>query len=335
MRFGIELEVVGMSPEDAAALLVRNGVSCNSPSVRHTTQTTWKCVRDGSVSNGFELVSPPMDFNDDTFAAIRNICTILQDAGCGVNQSCGFHVHIEVAQLAAKHVANIYNRYRKFQYKINNFLSRDRRNNTYCRAAQSDLVPADTIADLARQRPDRYATVNLQSFIKYGTIEFRQHQGTINASDIISWVKFLRDFVVSSERVIEATEVVAPVQRYVPPTMVAQPVQPTGDMPRSSLQILTLLANGARRTAEEMAQALNMTPDSVRSSISRMRTRNNVNIKFRRGAYSIQLTYLPAPVIAPIAVVAPTQPVRLDHVFRGVHPDLRAFFNRRSVVLAA
>ena len=334
MRFGIELEVVGMSPEDAAALLVRSGVSCNSPSVRHTTQSTWKCVRDGSVSNGFELVSPPMEFNDDTFAAIRNICTILQDAGCGVNTSCGFHVHIEVAQLAAQHVANIYNRYRKFQYKINNFLSRDRRNNTYCRAAASDLRPADTIAELASQRPDRYATVNLQSFIKYGTIEFRQHQGTINASDIVSWVKFLRDFVVSSERII-AEPAPQPVQAYVPPVMVARPIQPTGDMPRSSLQILTLLANGARRSAEEMAQALSMTPDSVRSSISRMRTRNNVNIKFRRGAYSIQVEYFPAAVVAAVVAVAPTPVVRPDHVFRGVHPDLRAFFNRRSIVLAA
>ena len=37
----------------------------------------------------------------------------------------------------------------------------------------------------------RYKTVNLACFSRYGTIEFRQHQGTHNGEKIVSWIKFV------------------------------------------------------------------------------------------------------------------------------------------------
>ena len=40
-------------------------------------------------------------------------------------------------------------------------------------------------------RDPRYQCVNPQSFPKYGTIEFRAHQGTTNATKIDNWVQFL------------------------------------------------------------------------------------------------------------------------------------------------
>jgi hypothetical protein len=37
---------------------------------------------------------------------------------------------------------------------------------------------------------DRYRALNFNAYAKYGTVEVRQHQGTLNADKIINWVKF-------------------------------------------------------------------------------------------------------------------------------------------------
>lgn len=37
--------------------------------------------------------------------------------------------------------------------------------------------------------------VNFTSLAKYGTIEFRQHEGTVDAKETLSWVDFLVQFV--------------------------------------------------------------------------------------------------------------------------------------------
>jgi hypothetical protein len=37
---------------------------------------------------------------------------------------------------------------------------------------------------------DRYRSLNLQSFGLYGTVEIRQHQGTLNATKALAWVAY-------------------------------------------------------------------------------------------------------------------------------------------------
>jgi hypothetical protein len=37
---------------------------------------------------------------------------------------------------------------------------------------------------------DRYRALNFNAYAKYGTVEVRQHQGTLNADKIINWIKF-------------------------------------------------------------------------------------------------------------------------------------------------
>ena len=41
---------------------------------------------------------------------------------------------------------------------------------------------------------DRYMAVNLASFSKYGTVEFRQHGGTTNANHIVKWIELMHRF---------------------------------------------------------------------------------------------------------------------------------------------
>jgi hypothetical protein len=37
---------------------------------------------------------------------------------------------------------------------------------------------------------DRYRNLNVAAYARHGTLEFRQHQGTVNATKMVAWVKF-------------------------------------------------------------------------------------------------------------------------------------------------
>jgi hypothetical protein len=42
---------------------------------------------------------------------------------------------------------------------------------------------------------DRYRTVNVTAYPKYGSIEFRQHQGTLSYAKMLRWVKLGQSIV--------------------------------------------------------------------------------------------------------------------------------------------
>ena len=54
---------------------------------------------------------------------------------------------------------------------------------------------ARCVFDLAAAQGDRYCKINIFPFRNYGTVEFRQHPGTLDPDEIINWVRFLRSFV--------------------------------------------------------------------------------------------------------------------------------------------
>lgn len=58
---------------------------------------------------------------------------------------------------------------------------------------------ATTINEMANIMGSRYFKVNLMSFQRHGTIEFRQHSGTVNATKIANWVRFLGQFIDNSK----------------------------------------------------------------------------------------------------------------------------------------
>lgn len=48
--------------------------------------------------------------------------------------------------------------------------------------------------------PGRYFKINLQAYLRHGTIEFRQHSGSANATKVCNWVRFLQAFIDESCR---------------------------------------------------------------------------------------------------------------------------------------
>lgn len=204
--FGTELECYlpnGVSHIEAARRITAAGVSCSAQNYNHNTATSWKIVTDGSLGDyqrGAEIVSPILR-GEAGLAQLHTVCTVLTDMGAEIKRTCGFHVHVGIRNEDAQTVANIYALYGHYEPVIDTFMPRSRRaqGSGYCKAvrnlAQRASVAQD-VNEIARiMGRDRYFTVNIESYFRYGTIEFRQHSGTVDPQKATSWVRVLLGLV--------------------------------------------------------------------------------------------------------------------------------------------
>lgn len=204
-KFGIELEIAGINREVALRALHAVGINVQVEAYNHTTRGHWKFVSDASVRDGFEVVSPVLR-GEAGIEEAMTVAEALSDAGATVNRSCGFHVHFDAADLSAADVKTIVHRYAAHEAEIDAFMPPSRRGgeNSFClpvaRFLNRRFDEARTIGELAAAQPGRYFKVNLQSYRRHGTLEFRQHSGTVNANKVANWVRFLGEFIDQCKR---------------------------------------------------------------------------------------------------------------------------------------
>ena len=202
--FGIEVEFNGINRSTARAALVAAGLSCMEESYNHQVRNHWKIVHDASVSGtGLELVSPILQGADGLRDAMIAVDALL-GAGARVDRSCGLHVHVGAARMTGLQIARVAELYTSNNDAIDTILAASRHDgaSTYCRrhsrttltAAMNNLngvVGHDAIRHAVTGLGSRYMTVNLTAYSRHGTIEFRQHQGTLNKEKVASWIKFV------------------------------------------------------------------------------------------------------------------------------------------------
>jgi len=228
--FGFEAEFFGITPTEATAALAAIGITAPYVGYNHDVSTNtvsgWKLVYDQSVNGrgtglgrGMELVSPVLRGEEGLVLAAKAV-NALQNAGGKTDKTCGLHIHIGMDGLTGKQIVKTLDLYSANQEHINKLIARSRWTNIYCQpmdryTRNSNTVVAfenaDSASDTRRLRPtlshyDRYHAVNLASYAKYGTVEFRQHQGTLNGEKVTSWVKFLMAMVEKSVTMDTATD---------------------------------------------------------------------------------------------------------------------------------
>lgn len=155
------------------------------------------CHEEYSDGCGLEIVSPIMKGREG-FRELENVMKGIRRAGGGVDRSCGLHVHHDARDMNAEQLAYLLDFYISHQTLIDSMLAPSRRStdrgNQWCRP-YDDREKAEIVgyAKQGRLRDihyDRYKTVNITSYAKYGSIEFRQHQGTLNYSKLSAWIRF-------------------------------------------------------------------------------------------------------------------------------------------------
>ncbi len=196
--FGIEIEFIGNRAAVSRALNDQ-GVTCAVQGYNHRTISTWKVVSDASLRGGEtgELVSPPMQYNDASFAIIEKVCAALETAGATVERQCGLHVHHDAGDFRGPDFARLVADYTDNRDIIDTFMpsSRSRSNGGWATSPTQRIRGLANATAVRRACHGRYTAVNVSAFFVHGTVEFRQHAGTIDAEKIISWVHFTHAFM--------------------------------------------------------------------------------------------------------------------------------------------
>lgn len=201
-KFGIEIEFVGATRDAVNQLVNSKGVRCRVEGYNHTTKTHWKIVTDASVNGGGEMVSPILQ-GQSGLEQLSKVCEALQEAGARVNVQCGLHVHLDARDLTVKEIGTIYDRYAKYEEQIDLCLPRSRRNSRWCESTKrhaTNVKQATSKTEQARVT-GRYRKINLTNLGTTGSLEFRQHSGTIEFRKIGHWLAFLMQFVAKSQEV--------------------------------------------------------------------------------------------------------------------------------------
>lgn len=198
--FGVEIEMThpNKSQRAIAQLLTGRGIPTSYMGYTHEVISTWKLVDDSSLTGGrykMELVSPILQ-GQEGIDELRKVLTIIEELGCKVNVSCGLHVHIGIQDYNVKNLTNLLKFYGKYEEEIDMVVAPSRR---VCRWARSlninsiwdRLNRCETFRDVENIMSTRYKKVNVFSYRRYGTVEFRQHGGSVNADKICSWVIML------------------------------------------------------------------------------------------------------------------------------------------------
>lgn len=237
--FGIELEFYGLSYREVKETLDKAGVSCymdgdiiyncdfdteeEEEAVRTAPRVGWKITDDGSIDNDdgdpVELVSPVLK-GIRGLREVAKVAQALKRAGAQVNDSCGFHVHVGAGNLTGATFINLVKRYAAYESVMDSFMTANRRlnENEYCRSLSGMLdrmnrlsgssTPTQVANRFSHSDYDhrygvssggRYYKVNLCSFLRHGTVEFRHHNGTMEAAKIVNWIVFCLSFVKNSE----------------------------------------------------------------------------------------------------------------------------------------
>ncbi len=279
--FGIEIETAGVSINRVENALDRAGVrGC-------------KVVPDGTPNVDAEIILPPLGDCQVAFEYIESVCDVLERVGCDINRNCGLHVHIGNAPLSddttpaaftgdsishmartgsyysnhgeafdAVIVKDIMQRYERQQATLNTMFASSRTNNRMCQALNaSQIEHATTIRELNH---GKFFAINLETWQR-GTIEFRQHGGTIDAVKIWNWVQFLINLVdhTIQNRVETGTRTIVQ----------DTPIDPFRRNSRVGVQY-TMMRNGnGGVTTREIMDATGCSEQRVRASVSDIRNR--------------------------------------------------------------
>lgn len=351
LTFGIEIETVlppSMSHMEAARKVAEiSGIPCAYAGYTHATTPTWKLVTDGSIEpygRGAEFVSPVLTADEAGFENARKVVAAINEIGCSVNRSTGFHVHVGARNMPVAFWREVVKMYVKFEATIDSIMPRSRRGagNRWCRpvtvTSQRDFDNATTLRDILRSvnhlgGEPRYNKLNVHAYERHGTIEFRQHSGTTDPVKVLNWTRMVVGICERAARIAREAAPTRTVTREVP--YAALTVRPG-----SKLAIIRDLLLRGDTTRAEVMRATGWTSVSMQQQADalgmQLRTRKAGRTMFYTGVYPNREE---AITVAPPSQPNETDslPANLDGLFAYAQAGegLRNYYRERQADLSA
>ena len=198
-------------------------IECEGVSIKPLKNVTWKSEDDGSLRGYYPetraefVMNGPVKFEDVEKALDK---LIKSQAGATFNFSfrTSVHVHLNVQGLTFPQLTALVYTYLLLEEPLINYCGEGRKANRFClRLADAEGLMEEVIKavqgedQLLRIGRDsiRYASLNLEAFKKYGSVEFRGMRGNMDKNILLPWVgmiKCLRDYAETKDGAFEVHE---------------------------------------------------------------------------------------------------------------------------------
>ena len=172
---------------------------------------SWRQVSEQSV-DGWELVLREPKCSHGLFLAIDELRTISGN----VNEQRTFtertsnHIHIDIRDMTYLQLMNFLTLAVMFEPVLFKYVASHRTSNHFCWSfldcqnlitrikkvnkaylTGNERAVRDRIASEFTTGATKYSAINLSSIPRYGSLEFRMHEGTLNVNAIIRWINIL------------------------------------------------------------------------------------------------------------------------------------------------
>ena len=191
--YGVEIECIAgnLGLHGVADAIRRAGIECQVEGWQpHGARSyrTWKVTTDGSLSpGGVEVVSPPLA-GLAGLEEIKRVAEALRVANCTVDMTCGLHVHAAASDFRPQDFEKVIRYYQFFEPVIDQGVAPSRRGSPRWCATLRGINPEAPDIRAGRMNMGRYFKINLNAYAAHGTLEFRQHQGSLSPEKITNWV---------------------------------------------------------------------------------------------------------------------------------------------------
>ena len=213
IKIGIELEMLNITGNEVLVAMESAGANCSQRIHGYhggpgANSGVWKMESDSSLTGYtanmttkgcLEVISPILE-GAAGVSQLNRLLTGLKRAGATVDQSCGTHISVglngkarwEAMSVAKKvEVANrIVRFYQHFQPVFDGISAN-------CRSARGNgfIGGLSEMYSDGRASTGRYSAINLNQYISYGRIEFRQPGYTLDKANIGRWLKLINHMV--------------------------------------------------------------------------------------------------------------------------------------------
>ena len=156
-------------------------------------ETIFGCKDDSSI-DGKEFISPILS-GDSGLAAIDKFCRVANRHGFEVDNSCGYHLHIDARDMSTEQRQKVAFAYWATEKLWGRFVPTSRRKNSYCGPIEWQVGVLLTDLSMVVRNYRRYCWLNLAALSDHRTIEIRLHTSTLDADKVTNWVKAHLRFV--------------------------------------------------------------------------------------------------------------------------------------------
>ena len=186
------------------------GIEVELEGVFHTQpeMKMWNVVGDGSLINGIEFVSEPV-WGTAISDALHELSSVLRVNKPVVSFRTSTHIHVNCLDMTGPQLIKMIKIYLMYEAALFR-LHEGRENNIFCVPAYSSVVIQraygflfDYVLEVPIHRwslRSKYAALNINSLLDFGTLEFRHMSGCVDVRLISNWIDLILQIKAASLR---------------------------------------------------------------------------------------------------------------------------------------